>query len=274
MESKERNQLSQGRDAPPIRGATAHRPKSPSVCACACLSGFSAAAVGHHQRAKVELVACKARGVCLDIPIGKSPRSPAGRVRRVSVIYAGRAAAIDRAAVPRTLVGSLEMSSPSAQQHGGEAATARARLRWTRPLHERFVLAVSELGGADRESIKSSRTQPELATKVYISDDDRCLIDWHCRSDAQVGAEGHGRAGAHPLPSQEPPPGAVYCCCATQGSYDPLSSVNRELNSTSNSAEVSAGGEPRPRWQRWRRKPECRPIVLVREPVKRVQRRR
>ncbi|KQJ98403.1 myb-related protein 2 [Brachypodium distachyon] len=47
------------------------------------------------------------------------------------------------------------MSSPSAQQHGGEAATARARLRWTRPLHERFVLAVSELGGADRATPKS-----------------------------------------------------------------------------------------------------------------------
>uniref|UniRef100_A0A0A9EY77 HTH myb-type domain-containing protein n=1 Tax=Arundo donax TaxID=35708 RepID=A0A0A9EY77_ARUDO len=37
------------------------------------------------------------------------------------------------------------------QQHG----EARARLRWTRQLHERFVLAVSELGGADKATPKS-----------------------------------------------------------------------------------------------------------------------
>lgn len=42
----------------------------------------------------------------------------------------------------------------SQQQHAGEApasaaAAARARLRWTGQLHERFVLAVAELGGAD-----------------------------------------------------------------------------------------------------------------------------
>uniref|UniRef100_A0A0E0AVR5 MYB-CC type transcription factor LHEQLE-containing domain-containing protein n=1 Tax=Oryza glumipatula TaxID=40148 RepID=A0A0E0AVR5_9ORYZ len=46
------------------------------------------------------------------------------------------------------------MSSQQQQQHAGEApasaaAAARARLRWTGQLHERFVLAVAELGGAD-----------------------------------------------------------------------------------------------------------------------------
>ncbi|EES13891.1 hypothetical protein BDA96_07G147100 [Sorghum bicolor] len=40
------------------------------------------------------------------------------------------------------------------QQHGhGEAA--RARLRWTRQLHDRFVLAVAQLGGADKATPKS-----------------------------------------------------------------------------------------------------------------------
>ncbi|EEE68749.1 hypothetical protein OsJ_27440 [Oryza sativa Japonica Group] len=48
----------------------------------------------------------------------------------------------------------------SQQQHAGEApasaaAAARARLRWTGQLHERFVLAVAELGGADRATPKS-----------------------------------------------------------------------------------------------------------------------
>ncbi|PAN35481.1 hypothetical protein PAHAL_6G212800 [Panicum hallii] len=38
------------------------------------------------------------------------------------------------------------------QQQGGEA---RARLRWTRQLHDRFVLAVAQLGGADRATPKS-----------------------------------------------------------------------------------------------------------------------
>uniref|UniRef100_A0A0E0LV67 MYB-CC type transcription factor LHEQLE-containing domain-containing protein n=1 Tax=Oryza punctata TaxID=4537 RepID=A0A0E0LV67_ORYPU len=43
----------------------------------------------------------------------------------------------------------------SSQQYAGEAAAARTRLRWTGQLHERFVLAVSELGGADRATPKS-----------------------------------------------------------------------------------------------------------------------
>ncbi|KAL6647334.1 hypothetical protein ACP70R_014771 [Stipagrostis hirtigluma subsp. patula] len=37
----------------------------------------------------------------------------------------------------------------------GEGAGARPRLRWTRQLHERFLLAVSELGGADKATPKS-----------------------------------------------------------------------------------------------------------------------
>ncbi|KAK3121782.1 hypothetical protein QOZ80_8BG0660860 [Eleusine coracana subsp. coracana] len=48
------------------------------------------------------------------------------------------------------------MSSPGgyAQQSGGDAGV-RPRLRWTRELHERFVLAVSEVGGADKATPKS-----------------------------------------------------------------------------------------------------------------------
>lgn len=75
--------------------------------------------------------------------------------RRRLLIYAGGAA--DPAAVPGTVVGTLEMSSSDHHQHGsGEAAaTARTRLRWTRQLHQQFVGAVSELGGADRATPKS-----------------------------------------------------------------------------------------------------------------------
>ncbi|KAM0900255.1 hypothetical protein ACQ4PT_020731 [Festuca glaucescens] len=43
--------------------------------------------------------------------------------------------------------------SSSDQQHGG--GEARTRLRWTRQLHQQFVGAVSELGGADRATPKS-----------------------------------------------------------------------------------------------------------------------
>ena len=50
------------------------------------------------------------------------------------------------------MVGSLEMSSSDHPHQHGEA---RPRLRWTRQLHERFVLAVSELGGADGATPKS-----------------------------------------------------------------------------------------------------------------------
>lgn len=80
---------------------------------------------------------------------GEGDRSPA------EASDAGEAA--DPEEIPRTGVGSggsLEMSSQQQQQHAGEApasaaAAARARLRWTGQLHERFVLAVAELGGAD-----------------------------------------------------------------------------------------------------------------------------
>ncbi|WVZ92792.1 hypothetical protein U9M48_038832 [Paspalum notatum var. saurae] len=43
-------------------------------------------------------------------------------------------------------------SSGGQQQQHGEA---RARLRWTRQLHDRFVLAVAQLGGADKATPKT-----------------------------------------------------------------------------------------------------------------------
>ncbi|CAM0903339.1 unnamed protein product [Alopecurus aequalis] len=47
--------------------------------------------------------------------------------------------------------------SSSDHQHGTDeaSATARTRLRWTRQLHQKFVGAVSELGGTDRATPKS-----------------------------------------------------------------------------------------------------------------------
>jgi len=41
------------------------------------------------------------------------------------------------------------MSSLGGQQQQHGHGEARARLRWTRQLHDRFVLAVAQLGGAD-----------------------------------------------------------------------------------------------------------------------------
>lgn len=41
------------------------------------------------------------------------------------------------------------------QGHGHGHGEARARLRWTRQLHGRFVLAVAQLGGADKATPKS-----------------------------------------------------------------------------------------------------------------------
>nr|QFS19077.1 Myb family transcription factor APL-like protein [Apopellia endiviifolia (species B)] len=44
--------------------------------------------------------------------------------------------------------------SPVASGGGGGVSTAKQRLRWTPELHERFIDAVSELGGADRATPK------------------------------------------------------------------------------------------------------------------------
>lgn len=58
--------------------------------------------------------------------------------------------AADAAPTRSNAVGTPEMSSlGGGQQQQGEA---RTRLRWTRQLHDRFVLAVAQLGGADSKS--------------------------------------------------------------------------------------------------------------------------
>lgn len=50
---------------------------------------------------------------------------------------------------------SLGVSSPA----GSAAEAAKARLRWTAELHDKFVAAVAKLGGPDRKSIHLSRSQ-------------------------------------------------------------------------------------------------------------------
>ncbi|CAD6265387.1 unnamed protein product [Miscanthus lutarioriparius] len=47
------------------------------------------------------------------------------------------------------------MSSLGGQQQQHGHGETRARLRWTRQLHDRFVLAVAQLGGADKATPKS-----------------------------------------------------------------------------------------------------------------------
>lgn len=97
------------------------------------------------------------------------------------------------------------------QQHGPPGhGEARARLRWTRQLHDRFVLAVAQLGGADSESsISSSPLHSPTYSSHTQSLDATDVVGFlcHCRGDTQVRAEGDGRAGAHAVPPQEPPPG-------------------------------------------------------------------
>ena len=139
-------------------------------------------------------------------PSSVTPAAAASHAGRAAAAAADAAAAIRSAAV----VGTLEMASScggAQQQQGGEA---RARLKWTRDLHDRFGLAVAQLGGADSKSPPPWRA-PSSAVALplaLISDHDLSLSLWHCRGDAQVRPEGHGRAGAHALPPQEPPPGA------------------------------------------------------------------
>jgi hypothetical protein len=62
--------------------------------------------------------------------------------------------------------GTLEMSSLGGQQQHGRGDEARARLRWTRQLHGRFVLAVAQLGGADSEFLSSKSSAHELAARA------------------------------------------------------------------------------------------------------------
>jgi len=127
-------------------------------------------------------------------PSSVTPAAAASHAGRAAAAAADAAAAIRSAA----LVGTLEMASSC----GGEA---RARLRWTRELHGRFALAVAQLGGADSKSPWPWLAPPfaDLLWSLITT-----FLLWHCRGDAQVRPEGHGRAGAHTLPPQEPPPGA------------------------------------------------------------------
>lgn len=61
----------------------------------------------------------------------------------------------------------MEMSSSlGGQQQHGRGDEARARLRWTRQLHGRFVLAVAQLGGADSEFLSSLSSAHELAARA------------------------------------------------------------------------------------------------------------
>lgn len=132
MESKERNQLRISHHS--IRGSLA---RNPSVLCCVH---------AHLLVTSASLCNC-----CSPPPRDRDRlylRSVAGSPRLL--IYAARAA--DPAAVQGTVLGALEMSS-SDQQHGG--GEARTRLRWTRQLHQQFVGAVSELGGAERATPKS-----------------------------------------------------------------------------------------------------------------------
>lgn len=49
--------------------------------------------------------------------------------------------------------------SPVASGGGGGGSAAKQRLRWTPELHERFIDAVTELGGADSEFVLFSAEQ-------------------------------------------------------------------------------------------------------------------
>jgi hypothetical protein len=101
------------------------------------------------------------------------------------------------------VLGTLEMSSSGGGGYSGQSGG----LRWTRDLHSRFVLAVSALGGADSE-FSSCTILLRLCSALVLTT--IAAFPWHyCRGDAQVRAEGNGRAGAHAAPHQELSPGLI-----------------------------------------------------------------
>ena len=66
--------------------------------------------------------------------------------------------------------------SPSGGSGGGGSA-AKQRLRWTPELHERFVDAVTQLGGPDSACFSPSIT-PLLSTKSVGMLPDGCMNAW------------------------------------------------------------------------------------------------
>lgn len=78
----------------------------------------------------------------------------------------------------------------------------KPRLRWTVELHERFVDAVTQLGGPDSTYPNSlTNFSPPCRLCFFV------LPQFLCRGHSQDDHESHGRQGPHSLPSQEPPPG-------------------------------------------------------------------
>ncbi|XP_066352618.1 myb family transcription factor PHL7-like isoform X2 [Miscanthus floridulus] len=106
----------------------------------------------HHPAAAVAACCVAAVEAAAAVAVVSSATTPAA----AAASHAGHAAdAAAAAAIRSAAVGTLEMSSLGGQQQQHGHGEARARLRWTRQLHDRFVLAVAQLGGADKATPKS-----------------------------------------------------------------------------------------------------------------------
>lgn len=83
----------------------------------------------------------------------------------------------------------------------------KPRLRWTVELHERFVDAVTQLGGPDSTFQLAHQLLFHFLYQIFMHIYDVHYCNEFSRGYTKDYHEGHGCEGSHTLPPQEPSPG-------------------------------------------------------------------